>query len=435
MTTFEFAVVRYHSSRAGQFASIINLAGQERYRAYQLLHLCDQLFDGDDAHGASVARLRARRSDLELILRRLLDESAASSAVRMSNDAGSWLLKAETLYRERAEPILTRIIDESEQHRDDPVDAPDEAKAREVLRQKSRADQTALGQEMERFVEYVDKAVTVLERESKQETTDLERFLWALALIRVAGIVMALAILVWHLRQPLDRLRAAIQAVANGEFAKLRSDAGAHEFEALISEFNQMTAALERDSERRSQLTRSLRKLSTQDALTGLYNRRAFEETLTRERERARRYDTALALLLFDVDHFKRYNDNHGHQAGDEALRAVGRVVSTIIRGSDVACRYGGEEFAVILPNAGVDQAAVVADKLRRAIEDAIISSLEGTPLPSVTVSVGVAALGTDGTEEQLITRADEALYAAKEAGRNTVRVRAEHRQITSSVA
>ncbi|MBK8012559.1 MAG: diguanylate cyclase [Deltaproteobacteria bacterium] len=423
MTTFEIAVVRYHSSRAGRFASIINQAGQGRYRAFQLLYLCDRLIDGYDAHGASVAKLSARRRDLDLGMRQLLDVEHPTSVTRMSKDAGFWLNKAFDLYRQDADPLLLRLLTHSEHH-DDGSGRRANPTEDVALHQAFQRDQAMLGDQLTRFAELVDRSVAELELASQRETAAMEQYLWALAAIRITGIILALSILVWHLRQPLDRLRTAIRAVSNGEFAKLRIGSHTHEFEELISEFNAMTASLERDSEKRSELTRSLRRLSTRDALTGLYNRRTFEDTLSKERERAKRYGTALALLMFDVDHFKGYNDSFGHQAGDEALRSVGRIVSTAIRGSDIACRYGGEEFAVILPNADVDQASIVAEKLRRTIAEAPISSLDGTPLPSVTVSVGVTATNTnDVAVEELVARADEALYRAKEAGRNVIRV------------
>jgi len=164
-----------------------------------------------------------------------------------------------------------------------------------------------------------------------------------------------------------------------------------------------------------------LRRQSTTDELTGLYNRRYFDETLRRELFRAERTRAALAVVMIDLDHFKRMNDTYGHEAGDLVLRTVGRCLRDGVRRSDIACRYGGEELVVVLPECDAQAAARCADNLRAAI--AQIALLHGdTPLPGVTASFGVAmwpANGDDATA--LLQAADRALYAAKHAGRNRV--------------
>ncbi len=158
-----------------------------------------------------------------------------------------------------------------------------------------------------------------------------------------------------------------------------------------------------------------LERLTLADALTGLGNRRAFDEALSSEAARASRAGEALGLIMLDVDHFKRVNDRHGHQAGDAALVTVARALDRTARAGDRACRIGGEEFALLLPGADAAAAAVVAERIRTAIANA------ATPAGPVTVSLGVASTGPGGDVDDLVREADANLYAAKERGRNRV--------------
>jgi diguanylate cyclase (GGDEF)-like protein len=165
-------------------------------------------------------------------------------------------------------------------------------------------------------------------------------------------------------------------------------------------------------------LMKQLETLSLTDALTGVGNRRAFSQALEREAARAVRYKHALSLALLDIDHFKKINDGHGHEAGDEVLRQVAQTAAAVLRKGDSFYRYGGEEFVAILPVAEPPGAAEVARRL--------IAAIAGRPIRigahglSVTASVGVATLGVDGPEATL-GRADAALYEAKRSGRNRV--------------
>lgn len=164
-----------------------------------------------------------------------------------------------------------------------------------------------------------------------------------------------------------------------------------------------------------------LKSLAATDALTGLRNRRAFQERLTDEVARARRHGNPLSLVLVDIDHFKSYNDTFGHPRGDEVLRNVGRLLSRMMRDTDFAARYGGEEFAVILTHTDRSGARQVAERLRRGIEQA---TWEERP---ITASLGVASLGDDAiTHEELLEQADKALYRSKEQGRNRVSLASE---------
>lgn len=162
-------------------------------------------------------------------------------------------------------------------------------------------------------------------------------------------------------------------------------------------------------------------RLAAIDPLTKLPNRRAFMRAATDELRRARRHGRDTAALLMDVDHFKKVNDTYGHDVGDLALKAVSRILAGACRSTDLPCRYGGEEFAMILPETGLEGALAVAEKIRSLVEEATIDA--GRTKLRITCSVGVTAR-QDGDDplEALLKRADEALYEAKASGRNLVR-------------
>jgi diguanylate cyclase (GGDEF)-like protein len=170
-------------------------------------------------------------------------------------------------------------------------------------------------------------------------------------------------------------------------------------------------------------LRESLRLQAVRDPLTGLYNRRYMQEFLERELHSARRKHRSLAVMMLDLDHFKRYNDNFGHAAGDKALAAVGETLLRAVRAEDVACRYGGEEFALILPECSLYQATIRAEEIRARLKAyPAQSNRQNEDVKPLTVSIGVAAF--DETTDQvdlLLKFADEALYEAKRAGRDRV--------------
>jgi diguanylate cyclase (GGDEF)-like protein len=161
-----------------------------------------------------------------------------------------------------------------------------------------------------------------------------------------------------------------------------------------------------------------VRQLAYRDGLTGVFNRRYFESRLIEEITRAARYGGGVSVLMIDLDHFKLVNDDFGHMIGDDVLRAISQVFVRQLRKVDVVCRYGGEEFAVVLPATQGASAAAVADKLRRAVAS---SQFSGVAHP-VTVSVGVAEFPFNGiTRDDVVRAADGALYEAKASGRNQV--------------
>jgi len=160
------------------------------------------------------------------------------------------------------------------------------------------------------------------------------------------------------------------------------------------------------------------RHLAMHDSLTGLFNRRAFDELLAREVASCRRYGGTLSLVTVDLDHFKRVNDTYGHDVGDNVLRELADILRKVSRPSDLPCRWGGEEFSWLLPKTDVDGARQAAERLRKEVESHSFAAIG-----SQTASMGVAEFRMDKNGEALCRRADLALYKAKEFGRNQVAV------------
>jgi diguanylate cyclase (GGDEF)-like protein len=160
--------------------------------------------------------------------------------------------------------------------------------------------------------------------------------------------------------------------------------------------------------------------MSITDPLTGLHNRRYLEARLSEELNRSKRYDVPLSFMMIDIDDFKLYNDRNGHQAGDRALEITAQCLRSTLRKADVASRYGGEEFSILLPQTSLNEAGMIADRLRRTIMNARFPHGETQPLGSVTVSIGLSSLSSSlDSVEAIIRAADRALYHAKSHGRN----------------
>jgi len=198
--------------------------------------------------------------------------------------------------------------------------------------------------------------------------------------------------------------RTAELASANNEL----SDAKV-ELEAQNEELRQAQANL-------ADVNMTLEMLATIDGLTGIKNHRAFQEQLDMEWRRRMRTMSPLSLILFDVDHFKTFNDTYGHPKGDDVLRRVGEILMENARDGDFVARYGGEEFIVLAPDTGADGALVLAERLRVALESAT------WPLREITASFGVASTSLSiSSPSELISAADSAMYDAKHKGRNVV--------------
>jgi diguanylate cyclase (GGDEF)-like protein len=258
----------------------------------------------------------------------------------------------------------------------------------------------------------IDIALTVHRQE-------LMRRLWLQGiLIGLAGVFMAG--LIWQQFRLLDRRLIRRIKALEAEMAKTDLDHNLLSKHPEVDEIDAMRNELALLLSRLTTQNVELERLATTDSLTGLANRRRLFDCLEQEVYRAQRYGTALSLVMFDIDHFKRINDSWGHATGDWVLCRIARETHQLLRKTDQAGRYGGEEFVVLLPETDLSEALLLAQRLRQRISDTAITPEHDAPMP-VTVSVGVAALAPDETGEELIHRADQALYRAKQNGRNRV--------------
>ena len=248
-----------------------------------------------------------------------------------------------------------------------------------------------------------------------------------LALLIVLGLLVATSIVAYRLGliivRPLDRLTKGASEVAGGDLAVDLPSGGGGEVGYLTYVFNYMVKQLragraELDSANTSlrQKNEELERLSSTDVLTGLSNRRQLMHRLEEEITRSQRNKNPFTVLMADVDHFKSYNDQFGHQAGDAVLKAVGDMLRKSTRGLDCAARYGGEEFCVLLPEATTDAGKQVAERMRSNMAE------QQSAGRTITVSIGIAEFPRNGESlEAVIASADAALYEAKRAGRDRV--------------
>jgi diguanylate cyclase (GGDEF)-like protein len=199
-------------------------------------------------------------------------------------------------------------------------------------------------------------------------------------------------------------------------------DLGATDYVTKPFDFSELRARI-RSALRIEHLLRLLAERAEVDGLTGLANRAAFNRRWTQEASEAQRYGRKLSLAVLDIDHFKRINDTFGHPAGDEVIQGFANVITASIRDCDIACRYGGEEFCIIMPETGADDAAVVGERVRAAMSKSVWPK---HPEHTVTCSIGIAgtSVATAAPSAQdWLARADKALYAAKQGGRNRVMI------------
>ena len=267
----------------------------------------------------------------------------------------------------------------------------------------------------------------VAEIPAKEAYAQVEQLRDVTALL-VTGLLVVVGFIAYRLGllivRPLDRLTAGAAEVAAGDLA-VDLPVGKGEVGYLTEVFNGM---VDRLREGRQQLEH----LVVTDPLTGISNRRHLMETLESEMRRASRSKTPLAILMADVDRFKKFNDTHGHIAGDEALKAIAEVLQEATRGIDRVARYGGEEFLVVLPETGMDGAVRAAERIHERLDQRSVAV--GEQSVTVTLSTGVAEFPTDGdSPESLIASADAALYQAKRDGRNRVVCASRRRQTTAA--
>lgn len=209
-----------------------------------------------------------------------------------------------------------------------------------------------------------------------------------------------------------DEVQTVVQALLA---ATKEMENRAHALEAKLSESKRQIDILHENLE-------AVRNETITDGLTGIANRKHFDQTLRQAVNEARESKEPLTLLLGDIDHFKKFNDNYGHQTGDQVLRLVAHALKTNVKGRDLAARYGGEEFAVILPRTSLPDAAIVAEQIRKAImAKELVKKSTGESLGTITMSFGAALYRQNESIDDLVARADACLYAAKKNGRNQV--------------
>ncbi|MEW6046251.1 MAG: diguanylate cyclase [Bacillota bacterium] len=258
-----------------------------------------------------------------------------------------------------------------------------------------------------------------IEAHLKEARAFYARVLLVILAVLGAGLAGASGLGAWLVSSilgPLGALEEGARRLGAGDLSYRLPPFACDELDRVGATFNLMADRLAADRA-------ALEELATQDAVTGLYNYREFHRRLHEEAERARRYHRPLSLLMLDLDHLKAFNDTYGHQAGDEALKAVAEAIRRHVRPPDVAARYGGDEFAVILPETPLRSAVVVAERIRATVAASAV-----TGAATITVSAGAAAFPDDGASgPELVASADRALYAAKSAGRNHVCAASQH--------
>ncbi|MDO8907394.1 MAG: GGDEF domain-containing protein [Pseudohongiella sp.] len=245
-------------------------------------------------------------------------------------------------------------------------------------------------------------------------------------LINLIALVGILAVVSAQMLQGANWLSVAVTIMfllwpaVLGYAAAIRINTGSRRAYVLWQQSEQANQRLEVEIARGKELEAELQRQALTDPLTGLSNRRHYEMLFKREHERCRRHGSVMTLGMIDLDHFKRINDNYGHDVGDQVLKFVAEVMQRPLRHSDILGRFGGEEFILILPDTSLQQAEAIAERMRQALEDDGL--IQGDALIKVTATFGLTQVRADDPELQdSVRRADEALYQGKRSGRNKV--------------
>lgn len=214
-----------------------------------------------------------------------------------------------------------------------------------------------------------------------------------------------------YLLKPFENLDF-VSAVVSRALEKIR----------LVNENKRLMGHLKRDAEELDHLNRNLKEMVNRDGLTGLYNRRWFHDALENELARCIRYQRIFSIIFIDLDHFKEYNDTHGHLAGDEILKTIGKIFMNETRATTAEVRYGGEEFILMALETDREGARKLAERIRKVVEDYPFEGRETQPMGRLTLSLGIATFPENGKDSTtLLDNADQALYQAKHEGRNKV--------------
>ena len=292
----------------------------------------------------------------------------------------------------------------------------------------SRADDSPPAKRME-LLGYVRMGLNV-ERSLDELSSSLDLVSGTAILVAIATVPLGF-ILVRRVVEPINDLSSVTNTFASGELSARSRVHRTDEIGKLANAFNHMADLHERNhnqlvslnaelEQRVNRRTRQLRELAARDPLTGLYNRRHFNEVLGRRHAEACRYVTPLSCLMLDLDDFKGTNDTHGHQVGDELLILTALTVTSQLRAADVAARYGGDEFVVLLPQTTARRAHTLGERIAEKLAAGVREQL---PHVKFTVSIGVSSLqeGDSGEPDELVRAADRALYTAKSEGKNRI--------------
>ncbi|MFH1035174.1 MAG: diguanylate cyclase [Pseudomonadota bacterium] len=374
-------LVDRHLSTMQNIGRTINLAGRQRMQYLVISRAAMVLAHGPDGHDQPDPQERTRAAQ------------QMASALEPWRQVHRGLLYGDPgLGLERlANPRARRLLEEMEPARQEVISAVQEAME---LHRAGRYDDPrlaflaeAIWRRGDAYLKAMDRLVMVYDQDAKRRISDLHRLEWILTLLTLLTLVMV----------GLFIFRPMARRIRN-DMAELSASAEAFE------------------------------QLSLTDGLTGLDNRRALDRRLDEEWRRAWRNEEYLALLMLDIDFFKKYNDRYGHQEGDRALKAVAQAFQSCLRrAGDRAARYGGEELAALLASTDLAGAGVLAEEVRRRVEELNLEHGDSPISPVLTVSLGVAAARPrpGSRPQELLKAADQALYRAKDAGRNRVEVMA----------
>ncbi len=301
-------------------------------------------------------------------------------------------------------------------------------KAHSILVSTNPIGNIAVSEEMELLDAIAEQAISVLEQVFEIATLEMEEEVEEAGYLRtimifliIGGTSISALLILWLNRalanavvSPICCLKSAANRVGDGDYSTCLSWQRQDEIGELSQSFDAMTEYLEKAHA-------ELELLACQDGLTGILNRREFDRLFPVELSRAVRYKHNLSLIMLDLDHFKEVNDKHGHLTGDKVLQTFATLVKKTIRDIDRFARYGGEEFVLILPEADREGACVLAERIRKLVEDTNFGEADGEPV-HITISAGIANYPEHGTsEKEIINSADKMLYQAKHGGRNRV--------------
>ncbi|OGR88750.1 MAG: hypothetical protein A3A86_07650 [Elusimicrobia bacterium RIFCSPLOWO2_01_FULL_60_11] len=267
----------------------------------------------------------------------------------------------------------------------------------------------------EKMVDIYRVKMDAAQAQMRDKIRKTHRAAWLTGSAAFAAIFSVIFLLAFDILSSIRTLLTGVQKVSAGELDLELPVQSSDEIGRLTQFFNSMTRSLK---EKQQMLVTE----TITDPLTGLYNLRHFQAQMEKEISRAQRHGHPFSLVIFDVDHFKIFNDNNGHDTGNILLKGIADLVRKSAREDEIAARYGGEEFVLILPEADITQGKIVAERIRSAVEQSVFPGMEKQPGGKVTLSAGGAAFPQDGgVSSELFKKADQALYKAKNAGRNQV--------------